>query len=274
MTGELSVDRERFAEICRELCTAPQGRYADENSIGVLGEKRLHAIIKRFICPDTAFHELLPPLSPSADAAESVKRKKYVADILCGDEIYEIQTGSLYPLRDKLRWYADNTDCHITIVHPIAAKKRNIWIDPATGESRPSRSLCPAKRPCDILPELKYVAPLAASGRVTVLLLMLEAEEYRFLDGFGNGGKRGSSRFELLPISLMDEVLLQMPEDYFALLPKALPSTAFTAAEFAHLMRFRSRPAYTAIHALEALGVLSACGKRGRAALYSSPFDT
>lgn len=243
------ADAERFARIAREVTAAAKGEYSGGDAgVGVLNEKRMHAAIKKFICADGSFHEQRPLTGGRGT-------KKYVADVLAGGEIYEIQTGSFWPLRKKLEWYAANTGYHVTVVHPVAVRRRIVWIDPESGEATPSPRRAPARRAADVLPELVYISELAAEGRVGVELLLIEAEEYRFLDGWARGGKRGSSRFEMLPVALMGRVRLELPEDYADLLAPELYGHEFTAAEFARLMHFRSRPAYLALGALTVLGV-------------------
>ncbi len=268
-------DRRRFADICRRITGEAPG---EAGGIGVLREKRLHAAVKRYICPDVSYHEQTPPIRAGSDVKEKAgeglkakkpkRKKKYVADLLCGDEIYEIQTGSLYPLREKLEWYIRFTDCHITVIHPVAVKKRVIWLDPESGEAKPSPRLSPRGRAEDILPDLVYISELVTTGRVTLRLLLIEAEEYRWLDGWGREGKRGSSRYELLPVELLEEVWLELPEDYRELLPDSLAAAEFTAAEFAKVMKLRSRKAYLALHALKNIGAVRACGTRGRAGVF------
>ena len=111
------AERERFAAICRDVTAAAQGEYSgDESGVGVLNEKRMHAALKRFICSDSSFHEQRPDV---AIGDGTKKSKKYVADVLCGDEIYEIQTGSFWPLRKKLEWYAANTAYRAALPHGV-----------------------------------------------------------------------------------------------------------------------------------------------------------
>ena len=100
------AERARFAAVCRELTAAPSGEYSGgSEGIGVLREKRLHAVLKRFVCPDVSFHEQTPQTTagsrPESGAAVGKKQKKYVADVLCATEIYETQTGAVCALRDE-----------------------------------------------------------------------------------------------------------------------------------------------------------------------------
>ena len=74
------AERTRFAAVCRELTAAPSGEYSGgSEGIGVLREKRLHAVLKRFVCPDVSFHEQTPHITagsrPESGAAVEKKQK-------------------------------------------------------------------------------------------------------------------------------------------------------------------------------------------------------
>ena len=100
-------------------------------------------------------------------------------------------------------------------------------------------------------------------------LLLFDLDEYRLLCGYSKDRKKGSLREERIPRCLAERYLLRDAEDYAALFPAAeiLPAP-FTAAALQKAAKLRSRPAYSAIHLLEALGLLHAEGKQGRATLY------
>lgn len=240
------------------------GEDGDGDHVGLLAEKRMHAAIKRFICPDISYHE-------QRVAASAPGTKKYVADVLCGDEIYEIQTAGFYPLQKKLQWYADNTDYHVTIVHPMAVRRRIVRIDPESGVATPSARLAPAKRPISILSELVYISELIAAGRVGVRILLIEAEEYRVVGVNPRRGRKKESRFELLPTDLLGEITLELPEDFTELLPATVPDE-FTGTDFANVARLPSRQAYMAVHALENIGVIT-CTDHGRPKKYKIAGD-
>ena len=75
------------------------------SNIGTYKEKRLHRILKEFYEADLSHHE--------------IKIGNYIADVLIENEIIEIQTGSFYPMVDKLRYYLENTDYKIRVVRPL-----------------------------------------------------------------------------------------------------------------------------------------------------------
>lgn len=91
-------DKERFNEACRTLC----GEVPSRKKIGVLSEKTLHSVIKRFIEPNEALHEL--------------KVDGYYADIKNHDGIFEVQTRSFSRLRAKLTSYLETEAVAIALV--------------------------------------------------------------------------------------------------------------------------------------------------------------
>ena len=87
-------------------------------NIGSLGERTLHLALKYYFEPDKTFHE--------------IKCGRYHADIFRDGEIIEVQTGNCAPLAKKLLKLTEQIP--VTVVHPIVAEKRIIWIDPENGE--------------------------------------------------------------------------------------------------------------------------------------------
>ena len=120
------ADTLRFRRIVMEVmsiaCSVDDDGY---DGIGTLGEKQMHAAIKRFICPDTSKHEVKIDRKSDQEAQGS-KTRRFVADILDGKNVYEIQTGSFAPLVKKIKWILENTDYNVTVIHPIAESK---WVN-------------------------------------------------------------------------------------------------------------------------------------------------
>lgn len=243
-------EREKFRSICREVLT--ERTAAEGGGIGTLNEKRMHIALKRFVCADETKYE--------ADMG-----KRYVADIKLDEEIFEIQTGSLYPLKAKLEHYIETSDCHITVVHPIPMRRFRIWIDPATGESQPRKRIPGISSIFGEAHELVYISEALATGRVAVWFLFIEEEEYRFLDGRGKDKKLHSSRFERLPVDIIDEVVFAEKQDFLALMPEGLPET-FTVEEYRKAAKIpHGKHAYMAVATLVNLSIVEEADKKGRA---------
>ncbi len=208
--------------------------------IGILGEKTLHATLKLWLDDDPAHHEV--PLPQGS-----------VADIFDGERVSEIQTVNFSAFRKKLEKLLDAYP--VTVVHPLVRVKWVAWIDPETGEiGKPRRS---GRRGSftDAGKQLIYILPLLGHPNLTVQLVLLDVEEQRLLDGWGDGGKRGSHRAERLPLALGETPTLKGPTDYAALLPPDLP-TPFTAAQFGKATRLQGRNLQGTLKVLLAVGVL------------------
>ena len=240
-------DKERFCEACRALC----GEVPSRKKIGVLSEKTLHSVIKRFIEPNEALHE--------------VKISGYYADIKNDDGIFEVQTRSFNKLRAKLASYLETEK--VTVVYPIPAVKRLIWIDTQTGELTSPRKSPKRGSYFDAFPELYKLDMLITNESLCILLLMVDMDEYRYLNGWSADGKKGSTRHERYPIALADSLLLATKEDYEGLLPSDLCSP-FTSKEFASAARIRIRIAQTLLTVLSKRGAVQCVGKSGRLNLY------
>ena len=240
----------RFARMCEAAML--QGRGQGEAGIGTLQEKRLHQILKRFICDNEDYHEV------------GVANTRYVSDVRIGNLIFEVQTGAFYPMKQKIAHYLANTDCVVTVVHPIAVTKWISWIDPKTHEIAP-RVRSPKKGcPEDLLPQLYCLLPHLQNPRLRYQLLFLEVEDFRFLDGRrSRDRKRGSTKYERIPLSLVGEMELNSTADFARFIPEPLPEH-FTVKEFSSLTKLRGRDAYSAVRVLTAMGFFEESEKIGR----------
>lgn len=226
------------------------------NGIGTLGERTLHAILKLFLEPDTSCHEQ--------------KVGRHVADILCGDEITEIQTRAFSALRKKLSAYRGKY--RVNIVYPIDRTKYISWIDPETGEVTERHKSPKRGEAWQILRELYALCPIMPLEDVRILLVFVNTEEYRVLSGRSRDKKHfGAARYERIPTELCDIVTLEAPEDFAALIPPALGDT-FSAAEFAKAAKMTPRASGYAMRALTMLGVIEHTSNEGRAYIYTRKY--
>ena len=89
------MDEARFLAACGEALE--DNRQA---GIGTLGEKTLHAALKRYFGPEERFRE--------------VAVGRYVADVMSPEGIIEIQTAGFGRLREKLAFFLPNSP--VTVV--------------------------------------------------------------------------------------------------------------------------------------------------------------
>lgn len=220
--------------------------------IGTLGERTLHAALKYCYEPDDTYHE--------------IPMEGFVADIARPDTVIEIQTGSFYPLRKKLPALLARGP--VKVVHPLAARKRIVWVDPETGELSAPRTSPRPDRPADVLPELFWLLDVLDEPGLQFEFPLLAIDEYKLKDGIGAEGKKHATRYERIPTGWLGSVSLAEPADAAALLPPDLPPH-FTAPGFAKAARLKGRRASAALKTLQALGAVRRTGeKQGRAYLY------
>lgn len=245
-----TFDPEQFIEVKDAVLSSER----EQKGIGTLGEKYLHRILKTYYEPLTALHEQ--------------KLGRYVADILNEDGVVEIQTRSLSAMRKKLEAFLEVT--HVTVIHPVVHNKWAAWVDPATGETTKQRKSPKTGTLFDAFWELGGIPDLLLHPNLTLCLVMLDMEELRFLDGWGNGGKRGSSRCDRFPRALLSETFLSSRADYASLLPNTLPEV-FTRRELAAAagVRMERRGVDALIRVFKATNVLEEVGSRGREKLFS-----
>ena len=113
------MNKERFEQARQTVLHSERIR----DGIGTLGDKTLHAVLKRYMEPYEGSHE--------------IKIGSYVADIVGEDGIIEIQTQGFDKLRKKLTAFLEVST--VTVVYAIASTK---WLTP-----KPERPQQDAKVP-------------------------------------------------------------------------------------------------------------------------------
>ena len=194
--------------------------------IGTQKEKTLHAVLKNYFDDDPSHQEI------SADVFLEQPNSRFIADIYHNGRITEIQTADFQNLRGKLPVFLACQE--VTVVYPIACRKWVIWIDPKTGElGKKNRS--PAKGSYfQAFRELYKIRSILTdpvlSPALTIHLMLIDMEEYRIQDGWGREGRRGSHRYDLIPLEIIEEKSLHTREDYASLIPDHL-TEPFTAKQ-------------------------------------------
>ena len=228
-----------------------------EESIGVLGEKTLHSALKYYFCMDRSHHE--------------IKFKGYVADILIEREnekplIMEIQTRQTFRLARKLNAYADSAA--VIVVLPMLAEKQLIWVEKDTGELIKGGKTTRPKNIYHALKEIYSIRDCIKSDNVSIYIPFIKGTEYRKLDGYGENKKRGSTRLDIVPEKIIGITKLETRDDYARLVPFA-EGEQFGTKEFAKAAKISAADSRYAMLTLNAVGVISECGRDGRRKLWT-----
>lgn len=241
------IDNSRFEEIKSRIIGVDRQR----PTIGTLMEKTTHIILKNYYEPDEDKQEI--PIG------------NYVADIYEGDEIIEIQTRQFNRMRPKLEAFLP--EFPVTIVYPIPRYKWLIWIDEETGElSKPRKSNAKGS-PYSAFDELYKIKMYLKDPNLRLKLVMMDIEEYKLLNGWSKDKKKGSTRFDRIPLQLVEEVDITCIQDYVQFIPYELEEP-FTVKQFAKAAHIQARKAQTVINILKYVEVIEHVGKAGREYLY------
>lgn len=230
--------------------------HASGSGIGTLREKQLHSAIKFFIDENPAHHE--------------VKVGKSIADVKNERGIFEVQTGAFGVMRNKLSVFLEDNE--VTIVHPVANRKRLFRMDETTGEVSSPRLSPRRGSSFDIFSELYSLSELAWNQKLHILVLFIDMDEYRLIGERRVGGRKsrkGYTRFDRLPVNLERAEYFASPKDYLDLLPASLPGV-FTSRDLAGAAKIRLGTAQTALTVLSRMGVAVQVGRSGRYKAYSA----
>ncbi len=227
-------------------------RLATRESIGRLQEKRLHATLKFWLDADETHHEVKLPCGA-------------VADIFDGERVTEIQNGNFSGFRIKLCRLLE--EYPVTVMYPLPRKKTIYWVDPKTGDISKGNRSPKVGTFADAAPELLFIGKQLFHPNLTVKLQLIDIEEYKLQDGWGNDGKRGAHRVERVPVTLGETLEIRTPDDLKGCLPAKLPAR-FTAADYQKCTRLRSRRLSAALKLFVETGVVSRT-KEGNKYIYN-----
>jgi hypothetical protein len=223
------------------------------SSIGVLNEKPLHASLKEL------YAEPGDLLEAPVDG--------FVVDILRGERIVEIQTGSFASISRKLRKLVEHRP--VRVVHPVSTCR---WIVklPAGARGRSERRRSPKKAGFeDVCEELVSFPDLLQHENFELDVLAIEEEEVRRFEARRRWRRRrGWTVVERRLLGVLDHRLLRGPSDLADLLPAGLPEP-FQTSDLARALRRPRHLAQKLAYCLRKCGAISQVGKSGNSLLYT-----
>ena len=219
------------------------------DGFGTYGEKSIHAVIKRYIEPDTDYHEV--GISGS------------IADICRDGMIYEIQTHSLFKLKTKLEKFLKTH--RVCVVYPVVAKKTLYTIDSQTGSIIRKRTSPQKGSVYDFLPQIYGLRELLSHPSLSFRIMVITASEYR-TDVKSSSHRRGE-KLDTVPEELICEVRLNGTNDFIKLVPPSLPDE-FGSLEFSKAASVSRSDASTSLNILAKCNIIKKINKKGNAFIY------
>ena len=219
--------------------------------IGTLAEKTLHAELKNYFEPDQTRHEI--PVG------------SYIADIVNENGIFEIQTRSFVKLRNKLSEFLEISP--VTVIYPLPKTKWLVWVDENTGEATRKRKSPKQGGIHAAFPELYWIKQFLSHPNFRLIIVMADLEEYRYLNGWSENRKRGSTRYDRLPVQIAEVLYFRDACDYLRFIPDEL-CDGFTSRDYKEAARVSQSTAQTALNILHSLGTINRVGKQGNMYIY------
>lgn len=245
--SSIEEKRIRFLNCTARILTAER----EIKSIGELGEKTIHAVVKDYIAVKDEYKE--------------IKVGKYVADIFDGERIYEIQSAGWGYLRHKLDAFLE--EYPVTVIYPLPHKKLIIWINPETGELIAKNKSPITGSVYEAFKEFYRIKAYLPHPNLSLRLLLIDMEEYRLADGWSRDKKRGSHRIDRYPLGLVDDILLAGADDFKKLIPDEI-SEPFTVKELAKYLHVRKAKIGFFVNVLRDMDVIEFVGRKKREYLY------
>ena len=219
---------------------------------------------------ETSLHRELKRLyagQAQTPAQVEVRHGNYRIDAVAGDELVEIQHGSLAAIRDKVRVLL--TEHPVRVVKPLVASKLLVKRARRNGPVV-DRRLSPKR--CTLLSlfdELIYFTKVFPHPHLTLEVLLVDVEEWRRP---GHGRRR---RYRANDFVVEDQKLLAVREvhsfrtadDLRALVPGGLPAP-FHTGQLAESLGVARWTAQRIAYCFREIGAARQVGKQGNAWLY------
>lgn len=199
------------------------------HNIGTQSEGSLHAALKLHVAePDDRFE---------------VPIEGFVADIVRGDTLIEIQTGPLAPMGRKLdRLLVSH---HVHVVHPVPVVS---WLH------KPGRSVRRSPQSgsvWDVFTALVGAPTLLDHPNLTVQVVLVEVDVHQVHDPALRRGRGGWRTVDRRLRAVLADAGFRTPDDLAAMLPPDLPDP-WTTADLAALAAIPRRTAQQAAYVLRA----------------------
>ena len=224
---------------------------ANTASIGEFNERSLHRALKaRYAVGGSATEQVIDG---------------YVADVVIGNRVVEIQTGSFSPLRNKLpRLLARHP---VTLVHPIAQDRYIVKVatDPRVPETR--RMSPKHGSVFHVFSVLASIPTLLAHPNLTLEIAITVEEEIRAVSEGRRRRRRGWISLDRRLLDVVTTHTIASMADLFAMLDTEL-AERFTTQDIARAMKSSRRLGQQAAFCFREGGVSEICAKDGNALVY------
>ena len=216
---------------------------------------------------ETSLHRQLKQLYAVGDAGQEIRLGKFRIDVVRGNQLIEIQHGSLAAIRAKIEFLLPKYQ--ILVVKPLVVRKFLIQCNQKDGPPV-ARRLSPKKGSIlSLFDELIYFTRLFPHRNLVLETPLVEIEEWRYA---GHGKRR---RWRRNDFQVADQKLVHLigveqfrtSADLLRLIPTSLPSP-FHTGHLAEAMGIRRWVAQRIAYCLRHSRAVQTVGKIGNSQLY------
>jgi len=214
---------------------------------------------------ESSLHRSLKFRYSGSDGVTEAMAGDYVCDGQTSEgELIEVQTGSLGPLKEKVKELTRTAK--VRIIHPIIAQKHIELFNDAGSLLRRRKS--PRKGSAwDFFDAIVYAPELPLLKNLTIELALIEVTEKRIDDGKGSWRRKGVRIADRFLNAWHGSVTLKKTGDYKQFIPFRKKET-FTVREFGEKAGISVNLARKALYVLTKIDLVERIGKKGRAFLY------
>lgn len=216
---------------------------------------------------ETSLHRQLKALYAGHEARTEERLEGYRIDAVRGEELIEIQHGSLAAIRDKIRTLVERH--RVLVVKPLIVRKTLVSLKRKGGKEI-GRKFSPKRGSLlDLFDELVYFTRVFPHPNLTIETPLVEIEERRYP---GHGRRR---RWRTKDFVVQDQSLVAVKSverfatcaDLWRLVPGGL-AAPFHTGNLAETLGVRRGVAQRIAYCLRQTGAAAVCGKTGNALLY------
>jgi hypothetical protein len=219
---------------------------------------------------ETSLHRALKDIYADRHSRLEVAVDGYRIDVVRGDQLIEIQHGSLAAIRDKIRRLLDGHD--VLVVKPIVVRRLLVRRRAKKGRVVARRQSPKRGKILDLFHDLVYFTTVFPHPRLALEVPLVDVEEWRYP---GHGRRR---RWRARDFQTEDQKLLAVHEiyrfetaaDLGRLVGGALPRP-FHTGHLAQSLDVDRWVAQRIAYCLRKMGSVVEVGKQGNAMLYQFP---
>ncbi len=223
------------------------------NIIGTLNEKSLHAALKDWY------------VRPGDQLEKSIDG--FIIDVVRGNELIEIQTGSFASIKRKVQALVKNHP--VRLVYPIAREKWIVRLAKTGAPTVAGRRRSPMRGTWEQVFEVLVSFPgLIADSNFSLEVLITLEEEIRCHNRKRGWRRGGWVTHERRLLGVIDRKVIHGPEDLLFFIPACL-TQPWTTADLAAAIGQPRWLAQKMVYCLREAGVIKMVGKQGNAIIYA-----